>query len=195
DVLVMYAGKPVERAEVGELFANPKMPYTIGLLGAIPRPDKASKGALVPIEGNPPLLINLPDECPFAARCPIAIEECRAAEPPLQGVGGEHTAACIRSGEITDQQIDGVPVYPVPEIPDSQITRRPREERSSILRVTDLTREFPLMKGSVLKRRVGTVHAVNGLTFDVTEGETFAIVGESGCGKSTTLLAIMDLAK
>src|SRR5699024_8147427 len=57
------------------------------------------------------------------------------------------------------------------------------------------TREFPLMKGSVLKRRVGTVHAVNGLTFDVTEGETFAIVGESGCGKSTTLLAIMDLAK
>ena len=195
DVLVMYAGKPVERAEVGELFSNPKMPYTIGLLGAIPRPDRPSDNPLVPIEGNPPLLINLPDECPFAARCPIVIDDCRSAEPPLQGVGGDHTAACIRSGEVVDRTIDGRPVYPVPEIPEGRIARTPREDRSTILDVTDLTREFPLMKGSVLKRRVGTVHAVNGLTFDIAEGETFAIVGESGCGKTTTLLAIMDLAK
>lgn len=71
----------------------------------------------------------------------------------------------------------------------------PREQRRAVLTVTDLTREFPLTKGAVLKRRVGTVRAVNGLSFDIREGETLAIVGESGCGKSTTLLSIMDFGK
>ncbi|HIT75617.1 MAG TPA: ABC transporter ATP-binding protein, partial [Candidatus Avipropionibacterium avicola] len=195
DVLVMYAGKPVETAGVDELFSNPKMPYTIGLLGAIPRPDASAKSALIPIEGNPPILINLPDACPFAARCPIATDDCTATEPVLEEISSSHAAACIRSSEISDKTINGEPVYPVPEIVESEIARVPREDRSTILDVTDLTREFPLMKGAVLKRRVGTVHAVNGLTFDIAEGETFAIVGESGSGKTTTLLAIMDLAK
>ncbi len=195
DVLVMYAGKPVETAAVGELFNNPKMPYTIGLLGAIPRPDAAAKDPLVPIEGNPPILINLPDACPFVARCPISVPECSATEPGLVEISSSHSAACIRSGEIHQGQIEERPVFPVPEIAEGRIAGIPREQRSTVLDVTDLTREFPLMKGSVLKRRVGTVYAVNGLTFDIAEGETFAIVGESGSGKTTTLLAIMDLAK
>ena len=76
DVLVMYAGKPVEQAPVRELFYRTRMPYSIGLLGAIPRVDKTEKVPLIPIKGNPPLLINLPDVCPFAARCPIAIDAC-----------------------------------------------------------------------------------------------------------------------
>ncbi|QEA29810.1 ABC transporter ATP-binding protein [Microbacterium sp. CBA3102] len=200
DVMVMYAGKPVEQAPVRELFHQTRMPYSIGLLGAIPRVDKAEKEPLTPIKGNPPLLINLPDACPFADRCPIVMDACRTREPELLPVltsGGEaHRAACIRSSEIEDGGLlGGLPVYPVREAPESELTRLPREERPITLEVKNLTKTFPLLKGAFLKRKVGEVHAVKGISFDVREGETMAIVGESGSGKTTTLLQIMDMVK
>ncbi|GGM52634.1 ABC transporter ATP-binding protein [Microbacterium saperdae] len=210
DVMVMYAGKPVEQAPVRELFHQTRMPYSIGLLGAIPRVDKAEKQPLIPVKGNPPLLINLPDACPFADRCPIVMDACRTREPELlpvstgvisTGTGGTpsgstHLAACIRANEIEDGGIlGGLPVYPVREIPESALTRTPREERPITLEVRNLTKTFPLLKGAFLKRKVGEVHAVKGISFDVREGETMAIVGESGSGKTTTLLQIMDMVK
>ncbi|MCK3768995.1 ABC transporter ATP-binding protein [Microbacterium aerolatum] len=200
DVMVMYAGKPIEHAPVGELFHHTRMPYSIGLLGAIPRVDKAEKEPLVPIKGNPPLLINLPDACPFADRCPIAVAACRAGEPallPVQtGTGAPHDVACIRAHEIEDGGLlGGLPVYPVPEAPESELTLTPREQRPVTLDVRNMNKSFPLMKGAFLKRKVGEVHAVKNVTFDVREGETMAIVGESGSGKTTTLLQIMDLVK
>ncbi len=200
DVIVMYAGKPVEHAEARELFHRTRMPYSIGLLGAIPRIDKSEKEPLIPIKGNPPLLIDLPDACPFADRCPIAVAACREKEPELlpvsTGGGQSHTAACIRADEIEDGGlIQGAPVYPLPVIPESDLTRTPREERPVTLEVRNMTKTFPLLKGAVFKRKVGEVHAVKGISFDVREGETMAIVGESGSGKTTTLLQIMDFAK
>ena len=200
DVLVMYAGKPVEQAPVRELFHQTRMPYSIGLLGAIPRVDKAEKTPLVPIKGNPPLLVNLPDECPFVARCPVATEACRTREPELRTIatagGGDHLVACVRADEIDDEGlIGGRPVYPVPELPTSHLDSIPRTERPVTLDVRNMRKTFPLLKGAFLKRKVGEVHAVKGLTFDIRAGETMAIVGESGCGKTTTLLQIMDLVK
>ncbi|GAB3703726.1 ABC transporter ATP-binding protein [Mariniluteicoccus flavus] len=194
DVVVMYAGKPVEQAPVREVFRHPQMPYTVGLLGAIPRLDTDSRDPLVPIKGNPPLLIDLPAGCPFAPRCPVAIDACRVEEPELRpALSGDHRVACIRSGEIRDGAIDGRPLYPLPERPEGVLADVPRDERPTVLEVKNLTKVFPLMKGSLFKRRVGSVHAVNGLDFEIKRGETLAIVGESGCGKTTTLLEIMSL--
>lgn len=200
DVLVMYAGKPVEHAPVRELFHKTRMPYSIGLLGAIPRVDKAEKEPLTPIKGNPPLLINLPDACPFADRCPIVMDACRAKEPELlpvpTGSGDLHQAACIRAHEIEDGGLlGGLPVYPVRPVPESDLTRTPREDRPITLEVKNLRKTFPLVKGAFLKRKVGEVQAIKGISFDVREGETMAIVGESGSGKTTTLLQIMDMVK
>ncbi|GAB3533918.1 ABC transporter ATP-binding protein [Arthrobacter tecti] len=192
-VLVMYAGKPVEHGTVHEVFDSPHMPYTIGLLAAVPRPDQSTAGPLVPIEGNPPSPVNLPPGCPFAPRCPIAIDECREEEPALRIHGDSplHQAACIRADRIASQELGSAEVYPVPEIPPRE-EKRPREERDTVLEVTDLKRHFNLSKG-MLRRNAGTVHAVDGVTVDIRQGETLALVGESGCGKTTTLLQIMEL--
>jgi peptide/nickel transport system ATP-binding protein len=155
DVLVMYAGKPVEQAPVRELFHETRMPYSIGLLGAIPRVDKAEKQPLVPIKGNPPLLINLPDSA-RSWRCPIATEACRTREPELRPIatseGGDHRVACVRADEIENGLIGGLPVYPVPELPTSALDRI-RAERAMTLDVRNMQKTFPLTKGAFSSAR------------------------------------------
>ncbi|HTI22290.1 MAG TPA: ABC transporter ATP-binding protein, partial [Kutzneria sp.] len=101
-LMVMYAGKAVETGHVNEVYQQPRMPYTLGLLGSLPRVDAAEKLPLVPIKGQPPSLTDLPPGCPFAPRCPMAVDDCLTEEPALSEVDGTsgHRAACIRSAEL-----------------------------------------------------------------------------------------------
>ena len=94
NVVVMYAGSIVEQAAVNDLYGTPSHPYTIGLLGSLPRVDMVSDERLVSIEGMPPDLIALPEGCPFAARCDFVIDRCLTDTPPLMPVAPGHKVAC-----------------------------------------------------------------------------------------------------
>nr|WP_308295616.1 dipeptide ABC transporter ATP-binding protein [Streptomyces sp. ODS25] len=255
-VAVMYAGRMVETAPVDALFARPRMPYTLGLLGAVPRLDGAAPSVpssadassagedgaggagsprpsvLVPIPGAPPAADALPAGCPFAPRCPLAEPACRDAEPELLPVGRSprsaapapdsrtaapvpagspeakpasavtaadpaspetHRAACIRAEEILRRGLGPADVFPVPSIPPRAAGPDAPDDASPVLRVRALTKTFPLFKGTVFKRRTGSVYAVDGVDLDIGRGETLGLVGESGSGKSTTLFEILGL--
>jgi len=102
-VLVMYGGFIIEESPVNELFANPEHPYTIGLLGSLPRVDETERTKLYSIEGQPPVLYQKPQACPFAPRCRWVVDKCWNENPPLLVVGPEHRAACwvdTRTGRL-----------------------------------------------------------------------------------------------
>jgi oligopeptide/dipeptide ABC transporter ATP-binding protein len=109
EVLVMYAGKPVEIGTVDDIYYSPRMPYTLGLLGSLPRLDVEGE-TLTPIKGAPPSLINLPPGCPFTPRCPMARAHCDDVEPELRPIeGAGHRAACHYAEELAgDVRADSV---------------------------------------------------------------------------------------
>ncbi|MFL4904488.1 dipeptide ABC transporter ATP-binding protein [Streptomyces sp. MMS24-I2-30] len=200
DVAVMYAGRIVEQAGVHELFEHPAMPYTVGLLGAVPRPDARADRPLVPIGGEPPSLVGLPAGCPFADRCPAAVDRCRTQEPALVPVPGHGEVACLRADEIADGRLAADSIFPAaadtsfPAAADAgEHGRDTGSPGEVVLRVSGLAKTFPVTQGAFLKRRVGTLHAVSDVGFELRAGQTLGLVGESGSGKTTTLLEIMRL--
>ena len=165
------------------------MPYTVGLLGSVPRLDAPQGARLVPIPGAPPSLAALPPGCPFAPRCPLAIDDCRTAEPDLIPVGPQHSAACIRTEHVAGR--NAAEIYGISTEPPSEATRA--ADAPVVLRVRDLVKTYKLTKGVVLRRQVGEVRAVDGVSFELQQGRTLGIVGESGSGKSTTLHQVLEL--
>lgn len=197
DIMVMYAGRGVERASVDTLFAEPRHPYTMGLLGAVPKPHLPAEHRLVPIKGNPPSLAAIPSGCPFNPRCPMATEKCRAVEPELTlaNAAEGHLASCHRLEEICKKNLTYAEVYPEFEPLLPKWVDVPRSERPIVLEVDNLTKTFPVQGKGFVRREKGTMTAVDHASFQIHEGETLALVGESGSGKSTTLMQIMDLLK
>jgi len=99
-VNVMYAGRIVERATARETYANPRHPYTLGLLRSVPRLDEPRRAKLLPIQGQPPDLSRLPPGCSFQPRCQFALERCRVEAPPLESVSPGHVSACWVAAEL-----------------------------------------------------------------------------------------------
>ena len=200
-IAVMYAGKLVENGSTADVFSEPHMPYSIGLLRSVPNMQTAGTQRLVPLDGRPPSLTALPPGCPFAARCPIALDVCREVEPLLAAHGSAtdaahldaaHMSACHRSGEIASGSLTRADIFPRPEPLEVQHEAH-RDVQVPVLSVTGLKRHFPLTNGGLFSRRIGTVRAVDGVSFSIQPGQTLGLVGESGCGKSTTILEILEM--
>ena len=190
-VAVMYAGRIVEMATRSQILFNPAHPYTVKLLQSIPSSEQR-RHALQTIEGQVPAPHRYPLGCRFADRCHMVQEACRLVDPMLLPVEEGHTAACI----LYDEQLQGRKIAPV-EVrtpPPPRPRALDQVEATPLIRLEGVKVHFPIRKG-VLKRTVGYVKAVDGIDLEIRKGQTLAVVGESGCGKTTLGKALLQLIR
>jgi peptide/nickel transport system ATP-binding protein len=191
-VAVMYAGEIAETTDTGTLYANPRHPYTEALFQALPDKAAETKEKLYSIPGAPPDLIHPPKGCRFAARCRYAQDKCRAEEPALAGDSiGHHFACFFPVGERERPGSRQVTATARPAGP----TENGAVDGEVQLVTEHLVKDFPVTKGAVLQRRIGSVSAVADVSFELRHGETLGLVGESGCGKTTIGRLIVGLEK
>jgi peptide/nickel transport system ATP-binding protein len=206
-VAVMYAGRKVETAETVQLFKRVRHPYTEALLASIPQLDQDRGQELYSIPGIPPDLRRPPGACRFAPRCAFATERCRREDPPLAGEDPSHPYACFhpRNSSAADMGALGASLLAQAEqnktlmasfgkelelletAAGPQPTEGARRDGATefILEFREVSKEFPITAGAILRRRIGAVHAVTDVNLAIRAGETFGLVGESGCGKTT----------
>ncbi|WP_433240791.1 dipeptide ABC transporter ATP-binding protein [Streptosporangium sp. CA-135522] len=195
-VAVMYAGRVVESATTAELFRSPRHRYTEALMEALPESvtrEAGARGRLYSIPGLPPDLSRPSAGCRFAPRCRFASSQCRTTEPALSA--GEHRHACLHPVTLTAAPVIRTVAAPdgrtAPAPPPTMETSKPEPE--AILSVRGLVKNYEATVGGGLRRVSGQVSAVAGVSFDVRPGETFGLVGESGCGKSTVGRLVVGL--
>ena len=183
-VAVMYAGRIVETAPTKTLFTEPKHRYTSSLMAALPERALAAGTKLFSIPGAPPSLTNLPVGCRFAARCLWATDECRAGYPDLSG-DENHTFSCfhpVQEGDESPAVLQGKLDSTSAEGAASDV---PQISQEVLLDVKEASREYESAGSGFFKRDKGVVSAVDRVSITVRKGETYGLVGESGCGKST----------
>ena len=188
-VAVMYAGKIVEEATTSRLFKDMRHPYSEALLASVPKVDQNPDERLLSIPGLPPDLSRTITNCRFAPRCQYATDQCREEEPPLESVragvdpGEVHRFACFHP---VDHDRSATPVTITAGVRAHVVeASADLSDASEILRVEHLVKEFPVLAGNVIRHQVGTVKAVSDVSFVIRRGQTFGLVGESGCGKTT----------
>ena len=188
-VAVMYGGKIVETGDWQTLYHNPHHPYTIKLLESVPSRQKRGD-VLQTIEGRVPEATQYPEGCRFADRCPKVMNDCDTILPPLIEIEAGHHAACHLYNSDFDRQMSQVVVGSSASF--AREVKKERETGEPLIQVSNLRVHFPIFKG-ILKRTVGYVYAVDGVNLTIRKGKTLALVGESGCGKTTLGKAILRL--
>jgi len=179
---VMYAGELVEVASRQDFFTAPRHPYTQALFAALPEVSRRGQ-RLVTIPGQVPSLAAMPAGCRFADRCPQAMPVCREQSPEWREAAAGHAVRCHWQGTASaDESVRHA------------VTELDLEPPRAFLEVADLKVHFPIRKG-FLQRTVGHVRAVDGVSLAIAPGRTLALVGESGCGKTTVGKALLQLIK
>ena len=179
---VMYAGELVEVASREAFFTQPRHPYTQALFEALPEISRRGL-KLTTIPGQVPSLAAMPAGCRFADRCAHVMSVCREQSPPWREIADGHTVRCHWQGEAAEDTATR-----------HAVTELDIDPGKPFLQVADLKVHFPIRKG-FLQRTVGHVRAVDGVSLAISAGRTLALVGESGCGKTTVGKALLQLIK